>query len=86
MKIKDNDIWFEVLSPQAKAEILSGVLHKLESMPNIMLKLPKPYRDMINRALIDCSIDSQDMAAIDHLMIRHWFAGMRPKVKKKVVK
>jgi hypothetical protein len=60
------------LSPQAKAEILSGVLHRLEHMPEIWTQLPSKYQQEIKKALAQCSIWHEDLTPEDYRSIREW--------------
>jgi hypothetical protein len=69
MKQKD---WFLVLSARAKAEILSGVLHELENLPEVLEVLPERYIKKANRALADCSIPHNKLRKRDLRAINEW--------------
>jgi hypothetical protein len=69
MKQKD---WFVVLSARAKAEILSGVLHELENLPEVLEVLPERYIKKANRALADCSIPHDNLRKRDLRAINEW--------------
>jgi hypothetical protein len=73
--MKKKKKWIDELSHQAKAEILTSVLHALEECesPKVWRKLPKRIQKLILRAQCDCGIWSKDLSSRDTKNIREWF-------------
>jgi len=67
--------WINRLSLEAKAEILSSVLHQLEPCenPKVWNGLPKRIQKLILRAQADCFIWHADLSKKDYKDIREWF-------------
>jgi hypothetical protein len=71
--------WFTDLSPQAKAEILRGVLHETES--DMFEARAKEVKELIRAALRDCSILYEALSQKDIEDIQMWFNENDPKWK-----
>lgn len=70
--------WYAILSPEAKAEILGGVLHWFEHESAIMAIVPEQQRKRISKALRDCSIWHGELSEDDLRDMKEWFKENEP--------
>jgi hypothetical protein len=70
--------WEDWLSPQAKAEILSTVLHELScNLRKDFKKLPRKFQKLVHRTMRDCAIWHEDLSKKDLRNMREYWHDQR---------